>query len=193
MLPQVLFRYLPHDAELGDPSVHVPATAHMNYHPEKEPRMAATIAFYRDGRRDALREWNGGEGRRTGTCKHKVGVPTDEGGPPLDPAHLLNHTLVRSIHEAGLPWAWGPRHANLSGPVAFLPNGVVESPFGRGSWGPVDGPWRRDALRVSLANERYLLMFLSEKWAFVAVRCSDEQVSYGRVVADPIPEKRLVW
>ena len=26
------------------------------------------------------------------------------------------------------------------------------------------------------SGESYLLMFLSEKWAFVAVRCSDEQV-----------------
>lgn len=44
-----------------------------------------------------------------------------------------------------------------------------------------------------LGNSTYLLMFLSEKWSFVAVRCEDEQVSYGRLDVDVIPEKRLVW
>ncbi len=52
--------------------------------------------------------------------------------------------------------------------------------------------WRRDALHVDVANETYLLMFLSEKWAFVAVRCADESASYGRLEG-PIPEQRLVW
>ena len=70
----------------------------------------------------------------------------------------------------------------------------IETPWGNGTWGAVAGPWRRDAVHVHLANATYLLMFLSEKWSFVAVRCEDEHVSYGRVGGEGgIPEKRLVW
>jgi len=36
-------------------------------------------------------------------------------------------------------------------------------------------------------------MFLSEKWAFVAVRCSDEQVSHGKLQAETVPQQRLVF
>lgn len=195
---KVLFKHLRHEPELGDPIRHLPAMAHMNYHPEKEPRMAATVAFY--GSRDlaALSPWNGGEGRNSGGCVGKVGVMTNS-MPPLTPAELRAHTLASSMVQSGGAWGWGPNHSALRGPVRFLPNGTLQSPWGSGSWGSVPSQWRKDSLHVVLparsgtANETYLLMFLSEKWAFVAVRCSDEQVTYGRLLADPIPEKRLVW
>ena len=60
----------------------------MNYHPEKEARMQATIAFYRDKDASALRAWNGGEGRNTGGCEHKVGIPTSA-MPRLTPSRAL--------------------------------------------------------------------------------------------------------
>lgn len=41
-------------------------------------------------------------------------------------------------------------------------------------------------------GQTYLLMFLSEKWAFTAVRCSDEEVSFGQL-AGQTPRDRLVW
>lgn len=41
----------------------------------------------------------------------------------------------------------------------------------------------QDSLHVRLGGESYLLMFLSEKWAFVAVRCADEQVRLSIVRA----------
>lgn len=185
--------------------------------------MAATIRFYQQRDRTALAAWNGGEGRNSGGCAHKVGVPTNE-MPPLTPATLENHTLARNIHAAARPWKWGTSHQEvLQGPVWFLGNGTLNSPWGDGSWGAVPGPWRKEyccafkldslpwfcvpaharhfrpmarfgsALHVKLRNATYLLMFLSEKWAFVAVRCSDEQVTYGRLDAATIPEKRLVW
>ena len=47
--------------------------------------------------------------------------------------------------------------------------------------------------RLCRAGEVYLLMFLSEKWAFVALRCSDEQVSHGRLLQDPLPGGRLLF
>lgn len=109
---KVLFKYMQHDPVLGDPAAHTPACAHMNYHPEKEPRMAATIAFYKDRDRTALAAWNGGEGRNTHTCEHKVGVPTRV-MPPLTPDTLVNHTLARNVLKAGTAWQWGASHQQL--------------------------------------------------------------------------------
>lgn len=211
---KVVFKYLPHDPALSDPVRHTPTMAHMNYHPEKEPRMQATIALYRDHDLKALSAWNGGEGRRTGTCRHKVGVPSDAGGAPLSAADVSNHTLTRSLLSAARPWRWGSHRQtfatigaapipipaaaegdggmHMEGPVWFRASGVLESPWMNGTWGTVAGPWRRDSVHVHLGNETYLLMFLSEKWRFVGVRCHDEYVSYGRVEG-AVPERRLVW
>ena len=95
---------------------------------------------------------------------------------------------MRNVLAHGGSWVW-----RGAGGVRFEAGGKLASPWGEGSWGTVPSPWRKDALHVILRNQTYLLMFLSEKWAFVAVRCFDEQVSYGRLDADPIPENRLVW
>lgn len=46
--------------------------------------------------------------------------------------------------------------------------------------------------RPCTGDQTYLLMFLSEKWAFTAVRCSDEEVSFGQL-AGQTPRDRLVW
>lgn len=159
--------------------------------------MAATIAFYKRGDPLALRAWNGGEGANTGGCIGKVGVYTNE-MPTLTPERLQAHTLARNINRTARPWAWGANHSALRGPIWFRGSGALESPWGEGSWGSVPSPWRNDSLHVHLRsfNQTYLLMFLSEKWSFVAVRCSDEHVSYGRLMVEDeseIPEKRLVW
>ena len=108
--------------------------------------MAATIARFRDHDLTALAAWNGGEGRNTKTCKHKVGVPDENGGPPLSRSDTVNHILTRSLLAQNRSWSWGPRHDQLSGPVWFRSNGELESPWGFGTWGTVAGPWRRDAV-----------------------------------------------
>ena len=154
--------------------------------------MAATIAFYNQGDRAALAAWNGGEGQNTSSYKGKVGVYTNE-MPPLTPRTLATHKLAGNINRTGMPWMWGSSHATLQGPVHFREDGHLDTPWGVGSWGEVPSVWRNDSLHAIVDNETYLIMFLSEKWAFVAVRCSDEQVSYGRLLANPIPERRLVW
>ena len=167
--------------------------AHMNYHPEKDPRMEATIAFYNKHDRSALSKWNGGEGRNTNSCIGKVGVNTNV-MPRL--TATSRHSLSRNLIASGGSWGWGPDPSRLQGPCWFRADGQFESPWRNGSWGPVPSPWRNDSVHVILGDppqiETYLLMFLSEKWAFVAVRCADERVSYGRLQG-PIPEKRLVW
>ena len=117
----------------------------------------------------------------------KVGVMVDE-MPPLSETDKSGHALVRNILATPRDWAWSGK-----GPVRFAPSGALESPWGAGSWGSVPSPWRKDSLHVKLEGESYLLMFLSEKWAFVALRCSDEQVSYGRLQAETVPQQRLVF
>ena len=77
--------------------------------------------------------------------------------------------------------------------VTFEPRGALASPWGKGTWGTVPSPWRKDALHVRLAGRTYLLMFLSTQWSFVAVRCDDEEVSYGRLDVDEVPRQRLVF
>ena len=52
---------------------------------------------------------------------------------------------------------------------------------------------KENTLHIKLDGEAYLLMFLSEKWAFVALRCSDEQVTFGRVQGASVPQGRLVF
>ena len=96
--------------------------------------------------------------------------------------------LATNIVKAGEAWTWAER-----GPVRFQSDGKFSSPWGEGSWGTVPSPWRKDSLHVVLDGKTYLLMFLSEKWAFVAVRCEDEQVSYGRLQRPDVPQKRLVF
>lgn len=185
---KVLFRYLKKDPQLNSPSKFVPAMAHMNYHPEKGERMAATIGFYVKGDERALHAWNGGEGKNTSGCNGKLGVTTSEMPPPFTPARLQQHNLARNLNASGEAWEWAGR-----GPLRFLPDGTAPSPWGPASWGPVPSVWRNDSVHVQLGGETYLLMFLSEKWSFVAVRCSDEVVSYGRLARQPVPEQLLRW
>ena len=103
--------------------------------------------------------------------------------------------LAGNIVKADADWSW-PTVGQ--GPVRFESSGQLSSPLGEGSWGTVPSQWRKDSLHVKLAGHTYLLMFLSEKWAFVAVRCDDEQVSYGRLMQSvvapfQVPRTRLVF
>ena len=186
---KLVFKYMRYDAQLIDAARHVPVTVHINYHPEKEARMDSVARYYHghESRASTLDRWNNGEGQRTGGCRGKVGVQTNS-MPALAASDLAKHVLAGNVVKADEPWAWSGR-----GPVRFERSGALASPWGAGTWGTVPSPWRKDSLHVALGGETYLLMFLSEKWAFVAVRCSDEQVSYGRLQREDVPQKRLVF
>ena len=43
---KLLFKFMRYDPQLGNAEVHRPVTVHMNYHPEKELRMADVNRFY---------------------------------------------------------------------------------------------------------------------------------------------------
>ena len=184
---KVLFKYMRHDTQLINPARHRPVSVHINYHPEKEARMRSVSRFYHEHDATALDRWNGGEGLRTGTCRGKVGVqlPTM---PALTSSTLTSHILAANVVKADEAWTW-----DGLGPMRFESSGRLTSPWGEGTWGTVPSPWRKDSLHVKLGGRTYLLMFLSEKWAFVAVRCEDEAVSYGRLERSDVPTKRLVF
>jgi hypothetical protein len=215
-----VFKVMRYDKQLIDPVLHRPVTVHINCapaarpashhspsltrtwlyvhclrphpttdHPEKEARMESVSRFYHLGQLSALDRWNGGEGQRTGGCRGKVGV-TKNTLPQLTAAELARHTLASNIVTADETWLWGGE-----GPVRFLSTGKLETPWGEGTWGTVPSPWRKDSLHVTLPERggAYLLMFLSEKWSFVALRCEDERVSYGGLERQHIPDKRLVF
>ena len=182
---KTLFKYMRYDAALGAAASHTPVTAHVNYHPEKEARMVSIIQFYFHGDANALNRWNGGEGQRTGGCRGKVGGATND-MPPLTADAQAAHAVAKRVGTQGA-WTWSGR-----GPVRFDGGGALASPWGAGTWGAVPSQWRKDSLHVIVGGETYLLMFLSEKWAFVAVRCSDEHVSYGQLERYPdVPQDRL--
>ena len=124
---------------------------------------------------------------RTGGCRGKVGVSMNE-MPSLSPGTLISHTLAANVVKADEVWTWSGQ-----GPMRFESSGKLTSPYGEGSWGTVPSPWRKDSLHIILDGRTYLLMFLSEKWAFVAVRCDDEQVTYGQLQRADVPLKRLVF
>ena len=170
---------------------HVPVTVHINYHPEKEARMDSVARYYHKKELGALDRWNGGEGQRSGGCRGKVGVMSNE-MPTLSQSDLKSHTLASNIVRAGEEWTWAGE-----GPLKFLPSGKLEAPasWGEGaSWGTVPSPWRKDSLHIKRPGKgTYLLMFLSEKWSFVAVRCENEEVTYGALARADVPEKRLVF
>ena len=151
--------------------------------------MDSVARFYhkREARASTLDRWNNGEGQRTGTCRGKVGV-SQSSMPPFKAAELQSHILAGNVVKASEDWLW-----NEAGPVRFGASGELTSPWGAGTWGTVPSPWRKDSLHIVLGGETYLLMFLSEKWAFVAVRCSEEVVSYGRLRREDVPNKRLVF
>ena len=181
------------------PTHAVEATHHLRPHREAvalEPEAAQVNDFAAsDHPGGALDGWNGGEGQRTGGCSGKVGVSRNE-MPALSDGERASHALVKSMlgRPSGESWAWGGH-----GTVQFKSSGALDGGGGGGgggapgSWGSVPSPWRKDSLHVKLGGETYLLMFLAEKWAFVALRCSDEQVSYGRLQTDPLPNGRLLF
>ena len=116
---------------------------------------------------------------------------------PLEATEATSHTLVKNLLKRTEGWVWpgrGSLRFERSGKLVVTsrePGG--EGGFVDGTWGTVPSPWRKDSLHVQMGGATYLLMFLSEKWVFVALRCSDEQVTYGRLDAENVPEQRLVF
>ena len=190
---KLLFKHMRYDHELGSAQTHVPVTIHMNYHPEKEARMASVFSFYHGRQRNALDRWNNGEGSRRSAnpddCSGKVGVMTKD-MPSLSDAEASSHTLARNVLRHGGAWRWQGKT------VVFSAGGRLDVHGGGGeggTWGTVPSPWRKDSLHVKWGGKAYLLMFLSEKWAFAGERCEDEQVTYGQLDAPSVPDTRLVF
>lgn len=187
---KALFRYLRvHPAF----PAHVPVSAHVNYHPEKEARMQSINEYYHKHQLAALDVWNDGEGKRdtsgTGRCAGKVGMSPVDAPHRLLPGEASGRRLATSVAGSG-PWRWdgvnGLRFGadgslTLSAPVA---GGTAT----QGEWGLVDNQWRKtDTLWVLLDGRQHLFVFIRHNWSFVAIRCDDEHVSYGQLEGDIPP------
>ena len=74
--------------------------------------MRSISQFYLQGQPSALDGWNGGEGQRTGGCRGKVGVATND-MPPLtaeaQAAHAVAAGWLKSVHAAQAHWSPGGR------------------------------------------------------------------------------------
>lgn len=195
---KVLFRYLrPHAAFRK----HRPVSAHVNYHPEKEMRMGDIAKVYHEGVADALERWNSGEGLRPspqlppGTCAGKVGM-----GPRDDPHRLLageadKRPLARAVAGSG-PWRWGSLERVRFGEDGSLDLGAPRAPGGSasGEWGVVNNQWRKnDTLWARIDGRQYLVLFLRHNWSFVAIRCDDEEISYGQYAGEPPSGRSMLY
>ena len=203
---KTLFRYMRHDESLSDPGKHRPVSVHANYHPEKEMRMVSIRQLYLEGKRGALDAWNGGEGRNSGGCKGKVGVAVEAPFPALSEQERASHKLAAAIVAADERWVWPARGGGRwkfrsDGSFVAAAEGGAAGAAGAtrgvggaaGTWGTVPSQWRKDSLHVQLGDSTYILMFLSEKWAFTALRCRDEEVSFGQLERTDTPQTRLMW
>jgi len=183
---KVLFRYVrPHAAF----HAHRPVSAHVNYHPEKEMRMADISKLYHGGVPNALERWNAGEGMRPnpadGSCSGKVGMGR--------PGEAESRGLSRAVAGSG-PWRWGTVDGvrfEADGSIAL---GAPLTPGGAtsGQWGVVDNQWRKtDTIWALIDGRQYLVLFLRHNWSFVAIRCDDETIFYGLYSGRPFPDRAL--
>lgn len=137
MNTKVLFRYMLSDAELM--AAHRPVSVHVNYHPEKLPRMQDVFERYhglgpdlggglgkptprsKDGGLDA---WHWGVGLKAGRwCRE---LKRYRHGERLTQSKLGQ----RLLREAGNGVSW----AGIKS-LQFRAGGVVTTPWGSGSWG----------------------------------------------------------
>ena len=124
-------------------------------------------------------------GAADGGRRGKVGVATNDMPPLTADAQQAAHAVAKRVGTQGA-WTWSGR-----GPVRFM-RGALASPWGAGTWGAVPSQWRKDSLHVIVGGVMTYLLMFPEKWAFVAVRCSDEHVSYGQLERYPdVPQDRL--
>ena len=192
---KVLFRFLREHPAFH---AHRPVSAHVNYHPEKEMRMADIARLYHRKVPDALDRWNAGEGMRPppparGSCAGKVGMSARDEPHPLRAGETDGRPLARAVAGSG-PWRWGEIDGVRFEADGSLALGAPLEPGGgtSGAWGVVDNQWRKtDTLWVRVDGRQYLVLFLRHNWAFVAVRCDDEAIVYGQYSGRPFPDRAL--
>ena len=151
------------------PSSHTPLAVHVSYHERPAALMRALLSRYAYGEANAMtphltdrvskqdRAWCQGSRRRA--------TPSDAATSPLV-AYVSSHG----------PWAW----SGMS-PLQFKPDGTLETPWGKGSWGQLSGT--ESALFADFVGNRHNLRFdLNSMSRFASARCSDAEPVVGKLL-----------
>ena len=178
MNSKTLFRYVAGDSALL--AQLRPVSIHVNYHPEKLPRMQDIFARYhgigpdlgagvgRDTARASqggMLAWHWGVGLKSGrACSEAPRMPLGQG---LDASALARRVT-------GLEATW----AGIKG-LRFGAGGRLTTPWGGGQWGRLREPFPpdNDTLFADFMGQQHLLTLPSEAaWpALASVRCGDSE------------------
>ena len=173
---KLYFRFLRHDAQLRQGFR--PVSMHVNYHPEKQPRMRDLYNYYVLGSEGSPQDltgiwkWNGGEGSALNTeCRAINTKATPDAS---------NAIVKRLLGPAGagskLDWG-GCAHC-----VELAPDGALKTPWGSGRWGATSTIHFPDVAFASFFNSVHLLR-IAPNGSLVSTRCSDGEGLRGALVS----------
>ena len=182
-----MFRYMVDDEELIDVARHRPVSVHVNYHPEKLPRMQDVFVRYHgvaDGvdlgggkgkdtpraSQGGMLAWHFGVGLKSGkACREAPRMPAGQG---LDGSKLGAKLLGK-----GATWA------GIKG-MTFSSGGGLRTPWGGGTWGRLrDAP---ETLFVDFMGQQHTLSedaARGDAWpTLTSNRCGDSEKVTIKVV-----------
>ena len=174
MNSKALFRFMLDDPELNDMARHRPVSIHVNYHPEKLPRMEDVFQKYHGIGPDAdlgnglgkptkrnatggLRAWHWGVGLKAGkACREASRV---RGG-------CGSSALAERLRGKRAKWS------GISG-LQFMDGGMLQTPWGAGQWGRVTS-FPGDVLYADFIGQQHLVRLEPGGWPkLVSTRCAD--------------------
>ena len=178
MNSKTLFRYVVDDAVLL--AQLRPVSIHVNYHPEKLPRMQDIFARYHGigpdlgagvghdttrASQGGILAWHYGVGLKSGRpCSEAPRMAVGQG--------LDGSALARRVTGLGASWA------GIKG-LHFGAGGRLTTPWGGGQWGRLRDPFPpdNDTLFVDFMGQQHLLTLPTEAaWpALASVRCGDSE------------------
>jgi hypothetical protein len=161
---KVLFRQLRNSR-----STSRPVAIQINYHADAALRMKATLASYLDGDREALKALPLADGTGAGGAP----LPCDRGGGDAASAQskLGAHLIAHS------PFAWGG-----VGDMVFKEGGVLDTPWGKGTWGLHPADTSGQAVYADFVGAKHNLVFSLETEMGVSTRCDDNNVVLVRSI-----------
>ena len=170
---KVMFRFMLDDEELM--AKHRPVSIHVNYHPEKLPRMEDVFERYHGAGPDVnlgngvgkptkraalggLWAWHWGVGLKAGKACREAARQRGAGHSPL----------AKRLVSAGGRARW----SGIKG-LKFADGGALETPWGGGTWGRL-GDGKEDVLFADFIGQQHAVRLHAEGWPkLVSMRCAD--------------------
>lgn len=174
---KVVFRYMREDTEMM--RSHRPVSIHVNYHPEKLPRMEDAFEFYhgigpdlgngvgqptKRSKAGGLYAWHWGVGLKAGkACRD---AQRTRGGGSSE--------LAQRIQQAGGTAKW----SGIRG-LRFHDGGALETPWGSGTWGVLRGCGAAcgaspDQLFADFIGQQHVVTLSKDGWPKLnSMRCAD--------------------